>query len=820
MTSTITLYKDSKIIPSKNFVVEGIETYLAGLTYISRTNFQYIRNDLNIAIKLNKGQDFTDSVYSNNYNYLKVAQNGSNYYYFIVKKTQLSQETIVLELVMDTLNTYPWDTAFKISPRTKVSREHKDRFAKDVYYDHFEYNTLTEIRGSINYNTDYIGEIHFADGFSFKTTLHTFRNYEPDQISLTFPNGSFYSEFINRVEHGESYIFSNASYEFEILGHSDSHVEFRLIKKIDLKSEEIPAPLYKIGEDTILERGLTNDWALYYKNRNNENSPVDCYLMGDTPLEAVIHGSNEITASDIPSNKYVLLSAWYTGRSFFVSDDDGNYYIENFNITPNRVGYNCLVLWNDGGTLKIRMIQVQYEGTSNTAYIVSANSWPNYRTPNGSLIVHYNATSLPCREMASVVGPWTGGTTAYPFYKSRANYTISLDANTTYDIKSKTSIDKTLSDNIKIINLPYSPSNFVLESNKVNMDTIWTYDATYSFFRLADLNSKFENNIETDLESILKDFESGLYLSDIEVSDGRWIEDPKLLHSDFYYKKFVYDSFGRIFPLEKIDYYESCLSSENYQNLSFTFITSRNIVSKFLFKFDLVYKYATEDYPNILPVERNNEEVLYNSSYINYIRNGYNYDIKAKKRNEVVSGATIGISALGTILSAAAGGPFGAAAAVGFGVSLLTSLVNYAKTEAQNEENIARKIQEANRQANSVVNADDYDLLEAYSNKAKICKYEVSPMLKGILDDIFYYFGYKVDEMKIPSTNTRYWFNFVACELEYTGLDKNISESARQNLIGKYREGATFLHMRKISAVDTWDFEQVKENWENNLIEE
>ena len=118
-------------------------------------------------------------------------------------------------------------------------------------------------------------------------------------------------------------------------------------------------------------------------------------------------------------------------------------------------------------------------------------------------------------------------------------------------------------------------------------------------------------------------------------------------------------------------------------------------------------------------------------------------------------------------------------------------------------------------QANSVSGSDDLDLLENYSgNRAKLCLYEVSPRMKSLLADLFYYYGYTTDEIKIPEVNTRYWFNFLSCNLEFTGLDKNISELARDNLIQRYNAGATFLHEHN----SEWDFEQIKENWETSLL--
>ena len=40
----------------------------------------------------------------------------------------------------------------------------------------------------------------------------------------------------------------------------------------------------------------------------------------------------------------------------------------------------------------------------------------------------------------------------------------------------------------------------------------------------------------------------------------------------------------------------------------------------------------TIDYENYLLINRNNEETIFSNDYLNYIRNGYNYDQKVIER--------------------------------------------------------------------------------------------------------------------------------------------------------------------------------------------
>lgn len=246
---------------------------------------------------------------------------------------------------------------------------------------------------------------------------------------------------------------------------------------------------------------------------------------------------------------------------------------------------------------------------------------------------------------------------------------------------------------------------------------------------------------------------------------------------------------------------------EQYNDkLKVDFVMSSNIVSKFCFLLpQYLLKYSVQDYDNVINVARNNEQVLYTSQYINYLRNGYNYDLKSKQRQEVAGALGMGLSVAGLIGSIAltatgAGAGIGAAGIVGSLAGLAGSAVNYAKTVAQNEQNIAQKLSESQNQTVSVHNADDIDLLNAYSgNRAKLCIYSVTDVMKDALYNMFWYCGYATQEQKIPDVHTRCWFNFLQCDLDvdyWQNVPKDIQEVIKQ----KFKEGVTFFHEQEIEG--------------------
>ena len=204
--------------------------------------------------------------------------------------------------------------------------------------------------------------------------------------------------------------------------------------------------------------------------------------------------------------------------------------------------------------------------------------------------------------------------------------------------------------------------------------------------------------------------------------------------------------------------------------------------------------------------------------YLSTLRNGYNYDMRAKERTQIAGGASLGAQAI-TSAAAIIGGiatsnPIGVVAGIGMGVSFVTSLISYAKTTIDNEEAINRKLDEAKRQAVSVSAVDDIDLLRAYSNnKAKICYYRMNEEVKKAIYDIFFYCGYTCNYQDRPNITSRCWFNFLQAEAEIEN-HKNLSEEIINNLKEKFKNGVTFFHKYNGS----YNIERNLENVEMSIL--
>lgn len=823
MKSIVTLYYKSLVNKEKNFVLDNpdgsqsIETYLATLTKQTINDFQYIKQALSVSIKIDLNQEKLEMIDTNDINYVSIQNVDENntplkkYYYFVIAKNWKSKETIEFVLSMDTLNTFKFNNDYKLTDKTLIKRVHKNRFSVSIIM-FISKSEIPSFTPSI-YNENFLIDEMIISG-SNDIYIHNISGIYRDGADVPVNKRGLYLFNFNEIDSMIIYKLRTSNrYSIDSLDwNGDVHyieeapvlanlsINPSFIKKIDLKSEEISAPLYKNRETTLIENDLNINWSLYYKNSSSqETSPIDCYLIPDTEIKAQVPQIQSLTANMIPNGKTILIFRPYNDE--YIIFDFGT-----IRYAPQDTTRYALAFRNDNGRLVAWYYSDGWRVIGDdiqTCNIINANGSFNCRIEDylpASIIINQNRM-------------WERGW---------VNHNIETQPSVIGTISGKQSIDKTLAENLKIINIPYCASSYkstlIDDEEVISFDGYWNYDSQTHRLKLDDFNQKFVNNITSNADDILKDYISTLNRS---TASKRHVIDSKLFHSDYYQVKFVYDSFSYIFYLEQIDYYETSKIHLS-DKFSFQFIMSRNIVSKFLFKFDFVYKYSTLDYENIVAVARNNEEVLYNSQYLNYVRTGFNYDLKAKEKQDVAGGVGLGLNIAGLLasigLSFVPGGQaVGVAGIVGSTIGLTNQIVNYAKTTSQSEENLQRKIEESQRQAISVLNADDYDLMDAYcSNRAKLCYYKVSSNMEKILDDLFYYCGYIDNQQGIPNISSRYWFNFVQSTLIIED-SSNLTSDIEDDIKEKFEQGVTFLHYHSDSTIK-FDFKQEMENWENDIL--
>lgn len=378
MRATVHIYKSAKILDEKNFIVDELESYLSTLTDTLTYSINYFKFDkLEPTLKLQLSQEITEMIGANDYNYISIWNDPSflvnpptrPYYYFITNKIWKSENCVEFELKLDTLNTFQWNTDYVVSKRTKVLREHRDRF---------KYITPTELKaqGFIDINVKwkyidadlYYGEITLNPNpdlvglLTYEINVDT--GNEDDEVitSLDTSNGSLYIK-INSTTQGvrSCYYTVYATYPNNKL----------FVKVVDPIPEGINPILYKGKEEDIIQE-IDTSWNLIYKNQQDPSpdnlvNPVECYTCPDTPLKAqAVSSSRDITYSALTDGLYYFIGATNNDNLALNFKDSANneystYFYEAF--VPGAYGYTSskyLILHKESGHNYFSIKYMQY----------------------------------------------------------------------------------------------------------------------------------------------------------------------------------------------------------------------------------------------------------------------------------------------------------------------------------------------------------------------------------------------------------------------------------------------------------------------------
>lgn len=617
-------------------------------------------------------------------------------------------------------------------------------------------------------------------------------------------------------------------------------------KKIDWFPEEINPPLYKRSEQDIIDSTNDNSWFLITRNQTDttetSNHPVILDLCADGNIQYLYMEGGQITGSEYRVDYYLLKNILKVNRIIIGSNSYNNAYISFLkSVYTNDSNDTLYDVWTDyqDETINywvsveavtpssIKCIFLRTYKRNGSTYMSSGSATLDYLRWNTDDSLPYSDKSATINIFDNILNGNTKTWSSGNFSNTSGHYVITSTTTTqTYkNLSSITDIDRTNTQLIKIVETPYNFMGDVYDENgnisfPINMgiDEVTLGDNKYTLIKVdnqADLRSDITSLTPNPLlncvfgESV--PFEpTALFNIESELSETL---ETKLLHSEFYYQKVVYDSFSFIFPLENI------LMPENFADipdtLNFTFVMTGTTSSTFLFMFDVDWKYTQEDYDNIMVVDRNNEIPIYSSDYITYMNTGYNYDVKNK--NLKVAQSWIN-SALG-IGSGVAGVLTGSRRTRARGIVSTSSngaegIVGSAFNQAIMENNINKKILQYEYNPTSVYSSDDVDLLNYYShNRAKLVTYSVSDEYKKLLLALFHYTGYKCSEYGVPDVTTRTRFNYVEAELVFNSV-LNFSIDLKNDIINKWREGVYFIH----HYLDMWDDELKYENYESSLV--
>ena len=795
---------------SKLFSIDNFSTWLAGIgTSTTISDVQYQKNALELGINLDLSQSYAQP--EQKIHYVSIQNTGeSAYYYYVKNTTWRSKSAVRLELVMDVLNTFKDGTDYTFKENTRIIREHKNRFKitdRKITIEYYITQQIgyLDIGDSITFINDH-GDICFSgtiddiDQYRCTITITSSETTENIETSIN----DFISDPFEINKNGANYYF------ISIENTQDYSIYTSKFRDIDYVNENIN-PILQCGsaEGEKIEHNKTllqTDWYLLYRNTNDPDpdvltNPVECYLIPNASgiqVDSGVIAGGRLIPSYLEENKFY----------FFRVDSGQTYTLSDGHTFSYGGGYNRYVMINKvGNKLTATFIQV-------------AAGTPPVLTIQGTWDCDYMGVSpLPAYYAIDNYGFIIAGELSTKDYSNEFTNTLTYK-----ELDDVSKVDRTDAKNIKLIKLPYCPYDFTIISNilKVSLAPEWEVvsltqsgGGTIICLHLKDLNTNLHGTFSTG-SNTNKNPLPNLRMAGFSPSLTDLRKDAsyesKLFHSEFYQPTYFYDSFAFKIQLEKC-HIDSYLSS---RNLVINFDMTRTINSKFLFTFASYYlKNGEQNYANCMPIARNNEEVLYNVPYINYIRSGYQYDIKNKNISNISNAIGVGLSATSFAVSLAIPSvPLKVAGVVASAVSMAMSVKNAVVSAQQNENSISQKLTQYQNQTASVSGSDDVDLMSVYAeNRLKYLVYEPTSNMKDLLFKLFFYAGYSANRMGVPTHNNRMNFDYLECDAVIEATNKNMTQEIINEIVNSYKNGVTFIH-RTSRVTDAWDMEQKYENWE------
>lgn len=541
--------------------------------------------------------------------------------------------------------------------------------------------------------------------------------------------------------------------------------------------------------------------------------PVECFLASKSPitLQSYNDGGIVIPLSDMQKGEYYYLLNWYTeGKStlqFYYRYTKAQQESGTIPATPPNDMFTLVYLGNDD-KIHVKVLNYYAPGVGDTftGYSFEIDEITSLiASPN--VVGMYKTTTLTTKESEILSGEQialspSGGYSPVYIQSVYNNPNFKLD-------------DSRL---LKIIEIPYSP--LIVNENNGNYffdENTWSYDQATGFLKLINLNNPLERVIKFKTD-VFKELRMSGTKANLKDSKRNSDYESKLFSSEFYYKKASYDSFSFIFEYENIrEIPDDLTTMHTYYKVTST------INSRFMFRFDDYFlRYAPEDYSNVLVISRNNEVTIYNNAYVNYVRTGYNYDVKARDRSNAQSIASFALS-LAPTPGLAKSGKFSinktTQALYGNTFSIAQNLNNTINTIEANNDSFNRKQSEMQAQATSVYGSDDLDLMTAYTKggKMKLYTYMCTDEVRELVSNLFYFTGYTTNRFGLPNTNNRAYFDYFSIEpiFTYTGV---LTTDLLNELIAKMREGITIIHEKFVEEHSDFNFDF--ENWESDIYEE
>lgn len=295
-----------------------------------------------------------------------------------------------------------------------------------------------------------------------------------------------------------------------------STVTGQAIRVIDKQPENISAIKLLQNDAVINQSGLNLDWYLIYQtateiDSENPNSSVECYLLANEPLIISKTGggaSQTLTPSDLPTGQYNYILAAdnpdfdVTINYHYVASLQDDYRDLTFheNTWIRQLYYETV-----GGQVLTRSHWAQVLGmkfVSDGTYItvqLYLSAWTT-TAPSGVTIVDVgNNTSTTTQSFTINSLNFTrvtyDGNIPFEYAQQLISDTMTYNIGTqvTRSTMAYSAFDKTDSKLIKIIKLPYCPTEITYSNGVYTFPNVWTYADGLMKLNDSSLSTEFEN---------------------------------------------------------------------------------------------------------------------------------------------------------------------------------------------------------------------------------------------------------------------------------------------------------------------------------------
>lgn len=369
---------------------------------------------------------------------------------------------------------------------------------------------------------------------------------------------------------------------------------------------------------------------------------------------------------------------------------------------------------------------------------------------------------------------------------------------------------------VKIFEYPYCPVDLTEDSEgNIYIDTLSTF-VNNNQIQLAT-DAEFTHEIHYGNYPVIGKLSKSEVVHSYETEESASVGyETKLLNSNYGgYESYAYDSQEWIVKPE-------LLKSTKDQTIGITQVSSPKS-GQISFKFQTGQS-QLQPLDSHLTSQRDNEQTVFNSAYIEYLKYGNALEQK-KLRQTAAQGALTGIStgvgAATTVLlamgagasSGSSAGPVGAI--VGAAVGVTTAAINIGMQMSRQSDSIQSQRYKSANQAASLSSANDTEIYDALGMQClKIYSYEPILGKKPIFDFLRLY-GYADNSYGIPDLSKRVRFDYCQCEpvfkTKFTWKDRE------EDIVERMKFGFTVYHYNQLLGTK-YDLDKTLENWEREVV--